>query len=46
MNQWVEEKNGKQYWYQQYSKAEIKLLKKYHVAISRMTKLNFDRIMK
>ena len=46
MNQWVEEKDGKQYWCQQYSKAEMELLKKYHAAISRMTKLNFDRIMK
>ena len=46
MNQWVEEKDGKQYWYLQYSKAEMELLKKYHVAISRLTKLNFDRIMK
>jgi hypothetical protein len=46
MNQWIEEKDGKQYWYQQYSKAEMELLKKYRMAISRMTKLNFDRIMK
>ena len=46
MNQWVEEKDGKQYWCQQYSKAEMELLKKYHVAISRLTKLNFDRIIK
>ena len=46
MNQWIEEKDGKQYWYQQYSKDEMALLRKYRVAISRMTKLNFDRIMK
>jgi hypothetical protein len=46
MNQWVEEKDGKQYWYQQYSKHEMALLRKYRVAISRLTKLNFDRIMK
>ena len=46
MNQWIEEKDGKQYWYQQYSKAEMELLKKYHTAINRMTKLNFDRIVK
>jgi hypothetical protein len=46
MNQWVESKDGKWYWYQQFSKEEMTLLKKYHVAISRMTKLNFDRIIK
>jgi hypothetical protein len=46
MNQWVEKKDGKWYWYQQYSKAEMELLKKYHTAMSRMTKLNFDRIIK
>jgi len=46
MNQWIEEKDGKQYWCQRYSKAEMELLKKYHVAMSRMTKLNFDRIVK
>ena len=46
MNQWVEKKDGKWYWCQQYSKPEMELLKKYHVAISRMTKLNFDRTMK
>ena len=46
MNQWVEIRDGKSYWYQQYSKAEMELLKKYHVTISRMTKLNFDRIIK
>jgi hypothetical protein len=46
MNQWVETRDGRSYWYQQYSKDEMDLLRKYHVAISRMTKLNFDRIMK
>jgi hypothetical protein len=46
MNQWIEEKDSKVYWYQQYSKAEMELLKKYRVPISRMTKLNFDRILK
>ena len=46
MNQWVQKKDGKWYWYQEYSKDEIDLLRKYRVAISRMTKLNFDRIMK
>lgn len=46
MNQWIEEKDGKQYWCQHFSKDELILLKKYHVAISRMTKLNFDRIVK
>lgn len=46
MNQWIEEKDGKQYWCQHFSKDELILLKKYHTAISRMTKLNFDRIVK
>ena len=46
MNQWIEEKSGKQYWYQQYSKAEMELLKKYHTAINRMTKLDYSRIIK
>ena len=46
MTQWIEEKDGKQYWYQQYSKAEMELLRKYHVAISRMTKLDYSRIIK
>lgn len=46
MNQWVQKKDDKWYWCQEYSKEEMALLRKYHVAISRMTKLNFDRIMK
>jgi hypothetical protein len=46
MNQWVQKKDDKWCWYQQYSKEEMTLLRKYHVAISRMTKLNFDRIIK
>jgi hypothetical protein len=46
MNQWVENKEGKWYWFQQFSKAEMELLKKYCVQISRMTNMNFDRIMK
>jgi hypothetical protein len=46
MTQWIEEKDGKQYWCQQYSKAEMELLKKYHTAMSRMTKLDYSRIIK
>ena len=46
MNQWVQKKDDKWYWYQEYSKDEMALLRKYRAAISRMTKLNFDRIMK
>jgi ribosomal protein L15E len=45
MNQWVEEKDGKQYWYQQYSKAEMVLLKKYHKAIGRLTNINLRGIL-
>jgi hypothetical protein len=46
MNQWIEEKDGKQYWFQQFSKTEMGLLKKYYIQIGRMTKLDFSRIMK
>jgi len=46
MNQWVETRDGKSYWYQQYSKAEIVLLKKYQTAIIRLTKLDYSRIIK
>jgi hypothetical protein len=46
MNQWVESKDGKWHWYQQFSKDEMELLKKYHTQISRMTKLDFSRIIK
>jgi hypothetical protein len=45
MNQWVECKDGKWYWCQQFSKDEMALLKKYHVQISRMTKLDFRGIL-
>jgi len=44
MNQWIESKEGKSYWFQQFSKAEMELLKKYRVAISRMTHLDYSRI--
>jgi len=46
MNQWIEEKDGKQYWCQYFSKDELILLKKYHTAINRMTKLDYSRIIK
>ena len=46
MNQWVETRDGKSYWYQQFSKYEMKLLKRYHGVIGRMTKLDYSRIMK
>jgi hypothetical protein len=46
MNQWVEKKDGKYYWYQQFPKNEMKLLKRYHIAMGRMTKLDYSRIIK
>jgi hypothetical protein len=46
MMQWVQKKDDKWYWYQEYTRDEMELLRKYRVAISRMTKLNFDRIVK
>jgi len=46
MNQWIEEKDGKQYWCQHFLKNELILLKKYHTAINRMTKLDYSRIIK
>ena len=46
MNQWVQSVNGKWYWYQQFSKDEMKLLKRYRGVIGRMTKLDYSRIMK
>jgi hypothetical protein len=46
MNQWIKAKEGKWYWYQEYSKAEMELLKKYHAAISRLTKIDYSRIIK
>lgn len=45
MNQWIESRNGKWYWFQQFPKAEMELLKKYHVQIGRMTKIDFSRVM-
>jgi hypothetical protein len=45
MNQWVETIDGKSYWFQQFSKAEMVLLKKYHIAISRMTKMDLRGIL-
>jgi hypothetical protein len=46
MNQWIQEIEGKQYWCQRFSKAELILLKKYHIAFSRLTKLDYSRILK
>jgi len=46
MNQWVETRDGKSYLYQQFPKAEMELLKKYHKVIGRMLKIDFSRIMK
>lgn len=45
MNQWVEKKDGKWCWFQQYSKDEMSLLRKYHTAISRMTNMNLKGIL-
>lgn len=44
MNQWVQEIDGKQYWFQQFSKAEMELLKKYHKTITRMTKMDYSGV--
>ncbi len=44
MNQWVETRDGKSYWYQQYSKAEMELLKKYHHTFTRLTKLDLSGV--
>lgn len=46
MNQWVEQKDSKQYWCQSFSKDELVLLKRYHTAINRLTKLDYSRIIK
>jgi hypothetical protein len=45
MNQWVETIDGKSYWFQQFSKAEMVLLKKYHVAIGRLTNMDLRGIL-
>ena len=46
MNQWVETRDGKSYWYQQYTAQEVCLLKKYHKAFSRLTKMDLSCIVK
>lgn len=46
MTQWIEVIDGKQYWCQSFCKDELVLLKKYHTAISRLTKLDYSRIIK
>ena len=46
MNQWVETKDGRSYWYQQYAANEIQLLKKYKTAFIRLTKLDICCILK
>tara|TARA_R110000822_G_scaffold5031_6_gene21810 strand:+ start:1608 stop:1748 length:141 start_codon:yes stop_codon:yes gene_type:complete len=46
MIQWIEAKGGKQYWCQQFPRDEMKLLKRYHITIGRMTKLDYSRIIK
>lgn len=46
MNQWVETRDGKSYWYQQYAAEEVQLLKKYHKTFSRLTKLDLGSIVK
>ena len=46
MNQWIETKDGKSYWYQQYAANEIQLLKKYQAAFTRLTKLDICCILK
>jgi len=45
MNQWVETRDGKSYWFQQFSKAEMELLKKYRIAIGRLTNMDFRGIL-
>jgi len=46
MTQWIEAIDGKQYWCQHFPKDELVLLKKYHSAINRLTKLDYSRIIK
>lgn len=46
MNQWVETRDGKSYWYQQYDAKEQALLKKYKTAFTRLTKLDIGCILK
>jgi hypothetical protein len=43
MTQWIEQRNGKQYLCQSFSKHEIALLKKYHTVIKRLTKLDYTK---
>lgn len=46
MNQWVETRDGKSYWYQQFDKNEMILLKQYHKTITRLTKLDMSSVFK
>ena len=46
MNQWVETRDGKSYWYQQYTAGEVQLLKKYYKTFSRLTKMDLSCIVK
>jgi hypothetical protein len=44
MNQWVETRDGRSYWYQQYTAEEMQLLKKYRKTFSRLTKMDLGSI--
>ena len=45
MNQWVQEVDGKHYWFMSFSATEMVLLKKYHVAIGRLTNMDLRGIL-
>ena len=45
MNQWVQEIDGKHFWFMTFSADEMVLLKKYHVAIGRLTNMDLRGIL-
>ena len=45
MSQWVESIDGKWYWFMSFSADEMALLRKYHVAISRLTNMDLRGIL-
>ena len=45
MTQWVQEIDDRYYWFMTFGAAEMALLKKYHVAIGRLTNIDFRGIL-
>lgn len=45
MTQWVQEIDGKYYWFMTFNANQMALLRKYHVAIGRMTNIDFRGIL-